>query len=75
MAVARSYVLGSQAMDRRTNARQAWYLAAAELAGVGYEFFDRYAANGREGHRRRRAARGPAVLGVLRTVIVQPTAP
>jgi hypothetical protein len=31
VAVARSYVVGTQAMDRRTNARQAWYLAAAEL--------------------------------------------
>ncbi|MFQ5961901.1 MAG: hypothetical protein ACE5MG_10940, partial [Candidatus Methylomirabilales bacterium] len=28
----------------RTNARQAWYLASYELAGVGYEFIDRYVA-------------------------------
>src|SRR5437870_4876554 len=45
VAVARSYVVGSQAMDRRTNARQAWYLAAAELAGVGHQYFDVYATN------------------------------
>ncbi len=29
-------MLGNLAMDRRTNARQAWYLAAYEQAGVGY---------------------------------------
>jgi len=43
IAVARAYVVGSQAMDRQTNARQAWYLAFYEIAGVGYEFLDRYA--------------------------------
>jgi predicted Zn-dependent peptidase len=31
-------------MDRRTNERQAWYLAIFELAGVGHEFLDRYVA-------------------------------
>ena len=31
-------------MDRRTNARQAWYLASYELAGVGYAYFDQYKA-------------------------------
>ena len=72
VAVARSYVIGSQAMDRRTNARQAWYLGAAELAGVGHEFFDAYV-----GHVRKvtpadvqRVAR--RYLSVLRTVIVEP---
>ena len=44
LRVAKAYVLGSLAMDRRTNARQAWYLAGARGAGVGYEFLDRYAA-------------------------------
>lgn len=39
---AKAYLLGSLAMDRRTNARQAWYLAFFELAGVGHEFLDRY---------------------------------
>jgi zinc protease len=72
VAVARSYVVGSQAMDRRTNARQAWYLAAAELAGVGYEFFDVYAANVKKVTRAdvQRVAR--QYLGVMRTVIVKP---
>lgn len=42
--VAKAYLLGQFAMDRRTNARQAWYLATFELAGVGYEFLDRYIA-------------------------------
>lgn len=40
---ARAYLLGNLAMDRRTNSRQAWYLAFFELAGVGHEFLDRYA--------------------------------
>jgi predicted Zn-dependent peptidase len=59
-------------MDRRTNARQAWYLGVAELAGVGYEFFDIYAANVRKVTPAdvQRVAR--RYLGVLRTVVVQP---
>ena len=40
---AKAYLLGNLAMDRRTNARQAWYLAFFELLGVGHEFLDRYA--------------------------------
>lgn len=44
ISVARAYVLGSQAMDRQTNARQAWYLAFYETAGVGHEFLDHYAS-------------------------------
>ncbi len=39
---AKAYLLGNLAMDRRTNARQAWYLAFFELAGVGPEFLERY---------------------------------
>ena len=72
VAIARSYVVGSQAMDRRTNARQVWYLAAAELAGVGYEYFDVYAANVRKVTAAdvQRVAR--TYLGVMRTVVVQP---
>ncbi len=72
VAVARSYVVGSQAMDRRTNARQAWYLAAAELAGVGYEFFDVYVANVRKVTPADVQRVAKQYLGVLRTVIVQP---
>jgi predicted Zn-dependent peptidase len=39
---AKAYLLGSFAMDRRTNARQAWYLAFYESLGVGYDFPTRY---------------------------------
>ena len=42
LRVAKAYLLGNLVMDRRTNARQAWYLATFELAGVGSEFLDRY---------------------------------
>ncbi len=41
---AKAYLLGNLALDRRTNARQVWYLAFFELAGVGHEFLDRYVA-------------------------------
>ena len=30
-------------MDRRTNARHAWYLAFFEVIGAGWDFPDRYA--------------------------------
>jgi predicted Zn-dependent peptidase len=40
---ARAYLLGNLAMDRRTNARQAWYLAFFELIGAGHDFPERYA--------------------------------
>jgi predicted Zn-dependent peptidase len=43
VARARAYLLGTQAMDRRTNARQSWYLAFFELVGAGHDFPDRYA--------------------------------
>ena len=41
---AKAYLLGALAMDRRTNARQAWYLAFFEIEGVGYEFPAMYRA-------------------------------
>ncbi len=41
---AKAYLLGSYEMDRRTNARQAWYLAFFETIGVGYDFPTRYRA-------------------------------
>jgi predicted Zn-dependent peptidase len=44
LRVAKAYVLGNLAMDRRTNARQAWYLATLEEAGLGYEYLERYTA-------------------------------
>ncbi|MBI2218601.1 MAG: insulinase family protein [Candidatus Rokubacteria bacterium] len=40
---AKARVLGSLAMDRRTNARQAWYLAFVELVGAARDFPLRYA--------------------------------
>jgi predicted Zn-dependent peptidase len=43
LARAKGYLLGGLAMDRRTNARHAWYLAFFEIASVGYDFVDRYA--------------------------------
>jgi zinc protease len=39
---ARAYLLGQFVLDRRTNARLAWYGAFYETAGVGHDFADRY---------------------------------
>jgi zinc protease len=75
IGVAKAYILGNLAMDRRTNARQAWYLAAFEAAGVGHEFLDRYAADVRKVTAAdvQRVAR--LYLATLRTVIVRPPKP
>jgi predicted Zn-dependent peptidase len=75
LRVAKAYVLGNLAMDRRTNARQAWYLAAYEEAGVGYEYLDRYVAAVRAVSAAdvQRVAR--RYLAVVRTIIVQPSPP
>ena len=43
LARAKAYVRGQLVMDRRTNARIAWYLAFFEVIGVGWDFPDRYA--------------------------------
>ncbi|MBI2524951.1 MAG: insulinase family protein [Candidatus Rokubacteria bacterium] len=40
---AKAYLLGQFALDRRTNARLAWYQAFFEAAGVGHDFAERYA--------------------------------
>ncbi len=40
---AKGYLLGNLEMDRRTNARQAWYLAFFELVGMGWDFPAQYA--------------------------------
>jgi zinc protease len=40
---AKAYVRGQLVMDRRTNARLAWYLAFFETVGAGWDFPDRYA--------------------------------
>lgn len=74
LRIAKAYLLGTLAMDRRTNARQAWYLAAYELAGLGSDFPDRYSAEVRAvtvGDVQRVAER---YLATLRTVIVRPPA-
>jgi predicted Zn-dependent peptidase len=39
---AKGYLLGRYAMDRRTNERQAWYLAFYELEGQGRSYPERY---------------------------------
>lgn len=39
---AKGYLLGRYAMDRRTNERQAWYLAYYTLQGVGADYPARY---------------------------------
>ena len=72
LAIAKAYLLGSQAMDRRTNQREAWYLAFYEVAGVGHAFLDRFAAEVRKvtAADLQRVAR--LYLGTVRTVIVEP---
>jgi zinc protease len=39
---AKGYLLGNYEMDRRTNARQAWYLAFYEIEAVGQGYADKY---------------------------------
>lgn len=75
LRVAKAYLLGNLAMDRRTNARQAWYLAAYEQSGVGYEFLDRYVAAVRAVSAADVQRVAQRYLAVLRTVVVQPTPP
>jgi zinc protease len=72
LRVAKAYLLGTLAMDRRTNARQAWYLSALETAGVGHEFLERYQAQVRAVTAAdvQRAAR--KYLATLRTVVAEP---
>ena len=43
LARAKAYLLGQLALDRRTNSRQAWYLAFFEVVGAGRDFPERYA--------------------------------
>jgi zinc protease len=43
LARAKAYLLGNLAMDRRTSARHAWYMAFFEVIGAGWEFPERYA--------------------------------
>jgi predicted Zn-dependent peptidase len=43
LARAKAYLLGTLAMDRRTSARLAWYLAFYELVGAGWDWPQRFA--------------------------------
>jgi zinc protease len=74
LRVAKAYLLGTLAMDRRTNARQAWYLAALETAGVGYEFLDRYQAQVRAVTVTDVQRAAQKYLATLRTVVAEPPA-
>jgi zinc protease len=42
LARAKGFLLGNYAMDRRTNARQAWYLAFYDVEGVPDDYPERY---------------------------------
>jgi len=43
LARAKAWLLGNLAMDRRTSARHAWYLAFFELVGGGWDWPERFA--------------------------------
>jgi zinc protease len=43
LARAKAWLLGNLAMDRRTSARHAWYLAFYELIGTGWDWPERFA--------------------------------
>jgi predicted Zn-dependent peptidase len=43
LARSKAWLLGNLAMDRRTSARHAWYLAFFELVGGGWDWPERYA--------------------------------
>ena len=74
LRIAKAYLLGNLAMDRRTNARQAWYLAAYELAGLGPDFPERYTAAVRAVTIADVQRVADRYLGTMRTVIVRPPA-
>jgi zinc protease len=63
---AKAYLLGQFALDRRTNARLAWYAAFYEAAGVGHDFADRYV-------RAIEMVSADDVLRVARTYLTSPT--
>lgn len=63
---AKAYLLGQFALDRRTNARLAWYAAFYEAAGVGHDFGDRYV-------RAIEAVSADDVLRVARVYLTSPT--
>ena len=63
---AKAYLLGQFALDRRTNARLAWYDAFFEALGVGPGFADRYT-------RAVEAVTAEDLLRVARTYLTAPT--
>ena len=63
---AKAYLLGQFALDRRTNARLAWYDAFFEVLGVGPDFADRYT-------RDVEAVTADDLLRVARTYLAAPT--
>jgi predicted Zn-dependent peptidase len=72
LRVAKAYLLGNLEMDRRTNARQAWYLASFEEAGIGYEFLDRYVKEVRRVTAADVQRVAQRYLAASRTVVVEP---
>jgi zinc protease len=74
LRVAKAYVLGSLAMDRRTNARQAWYLGWIDEAGVGADYLDRYGAQIRAVTAADVQKAAQRYLATVRTVVVHPSA-
>ena len=72
LRVAKAYLLGSLAMDRRTNARQAWYMGSLEVAGVGHEFLDRYVAKVRAVTKADVQLAAQRYLATVRTVVAEP---
>ena len=69
---AKGYLLGAYTLDRRTNARQAWYLAFYESVGVGLDYPERFrkAVEAVTAEDVRRVAR--TYLGTLTTVVLRP---
>jgi predicted Zn-dependent peptidase len=74
LRIAKAYLLGNLAMDRRTNARQAWYLATFEALGVGPEFLDRYRRAVERVSAAELQAAARRYLAELHTVVVRPPA-
>jgi len=66
LARAKAYLLGNLAMDRRTSARHAWYMAFFEVIGAGWDFPERYA-------RAVEAVTADDVARVARRYLTQPT--
>ena len=72
LRVAKAYLLGKLAMDRLTNARQAWYMGSLEVAGVGHEFLDRYVAQVRAVTKADVQLAAQRYLATVRTVVAEP---